>query len=201
MGLGQTVIKDLVMEYQIARDPVCFSKILKRTDRLLLSTIHKHVRRRNLRKVDLRDLYHSAIVGLGRAALTSPENETPDKVIARIIAYVRLEIDNDHWKRHKPSDDKQVPFEILDTEDFSLLDEDIEKTAEFELLVKLLSEAVLEKALTSQEISLFSARFLRGKGYKAIGEELKITQDGARKRILNIETKLMEWVRNRETIL
>lgn len=193
MSLSQEIIKDLVMEYKVSNSEITFGKILKRVDHLLLSTIHKHVRRRSLMNIELRDLYHSAIVGLGRAARTSPDNEAPEKVIARIVSYVRLEIDNDYWKKNKLNEEFFVPFDDnKDVEDNNVLSvyDKIESIFVYELLEK----AVHEGVITKDECDSFVGRKVYERGYKEIGEKLGLTRDGARKRMLLVEERLMDWM-------
>ena len=131
MSLRHTIIRDLVYEYQVNKDAVVFSKLLQRCDGLLFATIYKHIRRRRLQNIDARDLYHTAIVGLGRAALTSPQNETAEKFTARIVAYVRLELDNDYYDKHRPGPSHFVSIDFQEEQPYF---DDVTTKIDFEML-------------------------------------------------------------------
>ena len=195
MSLGLDILKELVIEYQTNNDQITFSKILKRVDKLLLLTIHKHVKRRGLLRIDLRDLYHSAIVGLSRAAKTSPKNEQPEKIIARIIAYVRLEIDNDFWKKHRPSDSKKISLEMCKR---AQNDSDIFKSIEFSFLLRSLNIMEQQSLIIYEDMICFLKRHMYNAGYKEIGDYLGITRDGARKRMMETEKKIQAWIHRDE---
>lgn len=201
--LAQIILKELVAEYQEDRSQITFSRILKRADNLLLHAIHKHVRRRGITRVDLRDLYHTAIVGLGRAALTSPKDEHPEKFTARIIAYVRLEIDKNYCRgssrgsRTLFDDTVEVETVLKVKEEFVEYDENLE----FSFLMELFKEAVEEDVVTNQELDLFLRRYMFNEGFQKIGEELNIKQDGARKRIISVRKRLFDWMELKGTIL
>jgi len=198
MGLQQVILKDLVLEYQLVPNEVTFSKILKRADRLLLYTIHKHVKRRNIIKVSLRDLYHTAIVGLGRAVKTSPKEESPDKFIARIIAYVRLELDNDYWDKHKPHDDYEIPLESILLVDNN---KEFERSTEYYLILDVLVKAVQENVVTLKQMQCYLLRKMKGLSYRKIAKQNGITTAAMRKKICLVEKKLLTWMKNKNTIL
>lgn len=169
------VVRSLVEEYQENPNTVAFSRILERVDRLLLDTIWKYIRVRSyLEDVPFLDLYHSAIVGLGRAILTTLDDESPDEVQARIIMYVRNEI-----KTNYPLSPQHMDryFERLDSEQACLRiesqrdsDETIEMSAQFSMLRDEYAEMIKTGYITLDEWNMFTEYYVNEDSYDVIGE-------------------------------
>lgn len=188
MGLREDVLRELVTEYQKDRSPIVFERILKRVDHLLLKTIHIQTEiRPYLGCIDLRDLYHTAIVGLGRALHTTRPQEDGGHVAARIIAYVRNQINVDYPPRRRSrfilSDD--------DMEDRSVCfpSQDIESKLELEDIVKKCCGFLADNV-----IDLFVEKFVRGKNAYQIAREQGCTPQ-------NIDQKLKYWLRRIKKVM
>jgi len=105
------VIKKYALDYQRSKDPKLYGAVVKRLEPLISYVLEKHMRRTFKPDfLDLQDYYHACIVGVGRAISTVKENELPDRVIARMVSYMRLELNiltNSYrveWKRRHPID-------------------------------------------------------------------------------------------------
>lgn len=91
------ILHDLIAEYQQTDDRVesgkLFGEILARVDLLILKTIHKMRRSEHyLMRVEFEDLYQTGILGLHNAMITMRVDNPDEKVIPRIIAYVKSTI-------------------------------------------------------------------------------------------------------------
>lgn len=193
MELKHEILKDLILRYQQTKDKGIFSRILKRCDGLLIAIINRNLWRKGLENYNARELYHAAIIGLHRAVMTSPIDEHPDKVVARIVAYVKLELSN-QFEREQPSETLQDPTLIH----LRSKREDIQDPAyiqcEFSLVMELLKKAVKEGILTEKELEAYLQRKMYEVGYYQIGQMLNLSRDAARKRLLVIEERLQKWL-------
>lgn len=199
--LQQEMLKRLADEYQQSKDNIVFEKLLKRADRLLLSTIRKHVGRRKIYKETLRDLYHSAIIGLGRAALTTKETETPDGFIARIIAYVRLEIDLDYCCPRIPPSDKRIPMHECEYSRRSYEDGEIEIRMEAGNLRCLIIEGALANGFSEIEAEYLIEVMTNKSSYQKIAEKQSLPYQTTHSRLVVMETKIREWLKEKGTVL
>lgn len=204
MGLREDIIRELVTEYQQTHSGVVFSKILKRVDKLLLKTIHIHAKRRpHLLKVDLRDLYHSAIVGLGRAALTAKDNETGNKLIARIIAYVKCELNNNYplnsIKRFCTfiSFDGVSNFYTPKYREIQTL-EAIETNAELSLFRDEYAGMLYHNYISVEDLLIVGMRYGQSMQYKEIAKVINTSEQNARERAIRILKKVQEWFKDFE---
>jgi len=93
MSLRTEMLKTFCLQYQQDGSAVAFAGMLERADKLLLDTIYKYRRiKPHLGSIELNDLYHTAIVGLSKAAKKAKAGENEDEMVARIISYVRCEL-------------------------------------------------------------------------------------------------------------
>lgn len=189
MGLQQDVLRELVTEYKKSKDTITFSKVLKRVDKLLLFVIHKHVKQRpHLGKVDLRDLYHSAIVGLGRAMLTSHAIETGDKLTARIVAYVKLELNNDYPLNQRR---RFCTFVVFEGEVH--VDSKVEENVESILIYERYAEMLRRGHISHKDSIIFLMRYALGAKYSDIAAVIGTSEQNARERANRILKKVHEW--------
>jgi hypothetical protein len=131
------LVDDALSEPQEILKCELFGKILERVSNLLLYVIYRHTAvKRHLGRIELNDLYHTAIVGLGNAANTVKEEETSDRVIQRIAAYVKAEIDKTYPLTKTRRDFAFQRLEVT-TERYVLKDRDIQGVEEIELAVEL----------------------------------------------------------------
>jgi DNA-directed RNA polymerase specialized sigma subunit len=191
VGLQQDVLRELVTEYKKSKDTTTFSKVLKRVDKLLLFVIHKHVRQRpHLGKVELRDLYHSAIIGLGRAMLTSHAYETGDKLVARIIAYVKCELNNTYPLN---TIRRFCTFVSLEGEGEICVGSKVEENVEFTLLCDRYIEMLMQGHISHIDSIIFLMRFGNGDTYREIGVVIGTSEQNARERANRIFKKVQKW--------
>jgi hypothetical protein len=134
------MLKTFCLQYQQDGSAAAFAGMLERADKLLLDTIYKYRKiKPHLGSVELNDLYHTAIVGLSRAAKKAKAGENEDEMVARIISYVRCELSTTYPLTKTK---RFVAFQRLDfTADELILDnksiqtmEDIERKAQLILL-------------------------------------------------------------------
>lgn len=105
------LLKELALEFVDNRNPSILIAILLKVDKLLLYTIHKARKSKPyLRKVEIQDLYHDAIVGLYVALLKVKEDEPGSKLIYKITRYVTNEIAKHNRRTNKVA----FPFSVAD---------------------------------------------------------------------------------------
>lgn len=153
-----------------------FAGMLKRANDLLLWVIYKHRKiKPHLGQIKLADLYQTAIVGLGRAALTAKESESADEVVARIIAYVKSELSSTYPLTKTRRDFAFQHLEVT-AEKYILKDRDVQGVEEIELdaqlallrgdYVKLLVEGVVSEL----DFSMFVYYYGHSISYVDIGK-------------------------------
>lgn len=180
MGLRYIVLKELVVRYQQTNDPVIFAKILKRMDRLLLNTVYKFAKQNeHLRKIDARELYHTAIVGMGYAIRTSKENETGDKIVIRILEYIEHQFKRFYPKPKEPGVPPPVEYEYREER----LDDVIDA---HELFPRWLKQGVISE----KDYKLLLGKFGEGKTFKVMAAELGMRPITAKVHVRRILKKL-----------
>ena len=89
----QEVLPKLVKEYQETGSKKAFEGILKRVDNLIISSLNKYDRYfPYLQRVDFDSKYQTALVGLGKALVSTRPEEDGGKITARILAYIKSEL-------------------------------------------------------------------------------------------------------------
>lgn len=165
MMLRQEIVKRLMLEYQQEKDKIVFAKILKRVDHLLLYIIYNLLRARpHLRKVQVQELYHEAVVGLSRAALSMKRKEDAKFIPARIGAYVKLEIGKTYKYRPEGIIVSKNSPEFCKRE-LNLVEEVLD-------LCEVLHE------FSEEDQILFQERFCKGLTLKEIGKTFHISHTG-----------------------
>jgi len=181
MKLRQQIIKQLMLEYQKNPTSVLFAKILKRTDKLLLHIVHNLLSTKpHLQEIDIEELYHEAINGLGKAALTIKEKDQDRYVPARIVAYVKAEIRSAY-----PYHPKEIPLKNKDIKNLNC-------SSKTEMLGDLIDLEKLLLKLTYEEQDLLSKRFFLCLSYKKLGLLFHVTPGAMWQRVQLILTKLKE---------
>ena len=179
MSIQQLVTKQLMLEYQQRHDPAIFVKILKRTDKLLLHTILRLSRTKpHLQKVGMQELYHEAIIALGKAALSIKETEQDRYVPARIVAYITSEIRATYPYQDPKLLKRNVRKQVSEvSEDISALSDLID-----------LEQGL--QCLSKSEKELIHERFYLDKTLKEIGKRMGLSYPAVGARIQKILTKL-----------
>lgn len=200
-ALQYKILRELVTEYQANPTEVIFTKILKRTDNLVLSSIHKHLRRRKeLKDIDFEDLYYVGIWGLGRAITTALPKEPGHKITARIVAYVRATIDREYpnYKKKKWSNltsfGEEEEFLFFSRNKF-VEAKDIEKEVESSLLRDKLKDLISKGLITEEELGVVCDRAIKGKSLCNIGKERKKSFIWAKETYDNTIEKLKKELR------
>jgi hypothetical protein len=201
VSLRSEVIRVLIDEYQAEPNTVAFSRILERVDELLLWTIHKYVRQRQyLLDVPLLDLYHSAIVGLGRAIKTMLPDEDENQVNARIIAYVRNEIRTNYPLSPEKQD---YYFKRLDAEKACLRieserdsTESIEMAAQLSMLRDEYAQLISSGYITEDEWVMFVEHYAKEDSFKVIGDRRGKHAMWAKRKIDNIMARIQDHFAN-----
>ena len=219
MALRQEVIRQLVTDYQEAlaleengtdttvmttdgpqkMSQVIFEQVLRRTDNLLLKTVHKQIRiKPYMQDEEMRDLYHTAIIGLGRAMKTA-KKETPGKMIARIIAYVRAELLRQFplkasKKKHKslcnfePTAVSYIPRE-REKGDI----EKIEHSAEMSMFADDCAKMIAKGVVDAAEFGFFVKHFAHEVPYRLLAKEMGCCEEWARWRVNKVMVAVREY--------
>lgn len=200
MGLREDILKELVLEYQQTQNPVLFERILKRVDKLLLRTIHSVVRNKPyLAKIELRDLYHTSIIGLSRAIKTTKLDEESKKVVARVVAYVKatiyVEFPLNSFNQffnfvELPEDGASYGIGVKEKK----AEEDVYLGAELGLLRSVYKDMVMEGLLSDKDLLLLYKRFVEGKFYEDIGKEVGCSFEKVRMDIKKILLCIHDWI-------
>jgi len=168
------ILIDLVAKYQEERDPVIFSKILEKTDKLLLHIIYKCIRKwPYLRQEDMQDLYQTAIIGLYKATSgisvykrKEEKKELKDKwIVARIVGYVKAEIRQTYSNYNR----RILGSSVL--EDKCIFEENVSKNLEHEDYMRKLNEYVGSEIISKQDYRILVNHFVEELTYKIIGEQ------------------------------
>lgn len=175
--LQYKVLRELVTEYQKTPSEVLFSKILKRTDKLVLNSIHKHLKRRpELRDINFEDLYHVGIIGLGRAIKTALPTEPGHKITARIVAYIRATIDKEYpnykckkWNNLLSFEDDEKIGYIYQFQ--NVTDDHIFESIDAEFLLTAIKELLQDKLITQEGLNIVFEKAVKEKSYTKISKE------------------------------
>lgn len=184
------VLKDLVTEYQKTSDPVVFSQILLRTDRLVYWTVHQ-MRRRfwYLRYENMNDLYQTGVVGVYKAALKIPDTEDPKKIPSWFVSYIRNEVLTSFSRPH--------PVHLSELEEVwapaKEPDPLHENAAEcLEVLFKRMLDA---KIVSEEEVELIQLNKIRKLSLDTIAVEKGVCSDTVRSRISGALLRIQYKVR------
>jgi hypothetical protein len=177
--LQYKVLRELVTEYQQTPTQIIFSKILKRTDKLVLNSIHKHLRRRpELKKINMEDLYHVGIIGLGRALKTTLPTEPGHKITARIVAYIRATIDKEYPNYKKKKWDNLMCFEDDEKIGYiyqfqNVTDDHIFENIDAHFLLEQLSKLLQANEITKEGLSIVFENAVNEKSLTKISKQKK----------------------------
>lgn len=195
------LLKELALEFVDNENPSIFMAILLKVDRLLLYTIHKARKAKPyLRKVDLRDLYQDAIVGLYNAILKTREDEPGKKIVYWITRYVTNEI----AKHNKRTNKVSFPFSVSDIafqvhlyssdmpQSGTYIDQIKDKLAENTPVYKNLEaeftrdrfyKLIEDDVISLEEYAMLTMYFVSGMTYKAIAKQAKCSGATVSRRI------------------
>ncbi len=202
MTLRGEILRGLVTEYQEHRDSIVFEKILRRVDSLLLSTVHRHMQTRpHLQKIDMRDLYHTAIVSLDRAIVTVKPEMTPERIVQRIISYVKNELNVTYPLN---TIHRFCTFVPLDTtaEYYKPCSEQIqeqniaERNVELVDIRKLYAAAIEKDIITQADFDLMVLRFIDQEKYIVIAKKLNCAIASVQERCETLRSRMRSWLEN-----
>ncbi|MHA1592385.1 MAG: hypothetical protein ACTSUP_07940 [Candidatus Heimdallarchaeaceae archaeon] len=184
----QEVLRKLVSEYQETHSRSSFEGILKRVDWLVLYVINKLQNQFFYYKnIGFDELYQTAVVGVGEAILTVKKTENGDKIVARIIAYIRAAIKRSF----------KVPKEISGGGICEKYLSDFSKE-ELSKMIDIIDFCEIEiyPYLNEAEQDLLHKRFFESKTYREIAKTADCGKSGVRWRTLkilkNIKLRLFE---------
>ncbi|MHA1288431.1 MAG: hypothetical protein ACTSPB_13590 [Candidatus Thorarchaeota archaeon] len=184
----KTVLKELALKYQEDRDGETFERILCRVDNLLLYVVHT-LRRKwsQLQLEDIRDLYQTATIGLYNALLTVRIEETPDKVIARIIAYVKSEIR------------KGFPRPTISSrcgiESFSSLP--VYHQLECECLREVFQSLIDQEIVSDEDFNFLRLRYVYGLPFADIARTTPLHMETVKRRVYDVTNRIRHQLRLR----
>ena len=177
--VSKEVLRKYILEYQITQDPELFKKILYRTDDLVLYVVHRCLNRcPHLKMEDPDSVYQTGLVGLYKGVVKVLEHESPDKVIARLIAYMKCEIKSN------------FPYKVL-PETYALnlkkyeLGESVYSDLEFEFVDEFLTGLVEKKMVTQLELDLVRLRYRDEISCTNLAAKFQISEATVRVRISN----------------
>jgi len=209
------ILKELALKFVSSKDPLIFAKIVKRVEKLLLYTIYKARRTKPyLKKVELQDLYQTAVIGLYRALLKVKEDEPGSKLVYKITRYVGNEIAKDN----KRTDKITVPYSIADVafqvhlyftdmpqfqehisqiENKLVEDAVVYKNLEMEFIRERFSKLLEDEVLSFEEFEMLVMHFVDNKTYKDIAKQFGYSHVTVSKRTNNTLNKLRFEFRRR----
>lgn len=183
------LLKDLALEFVADEKPKIFIAIVLLVEKLLFYTIHEARKAKPyLRKVDLQDLYHDAIIGLYAALLKTKKDEPGSKIIYNIVRYVNNEITKQNKRTNKvafPFSIGDVAFQVhLYSSDMPQSDVFINqikdrmvdrisvfKNLESEFTRKRFTQLIEEDVISFEEFRMLTMYFVNDMPYRAIAEE------------------------------
>jgi DNA-directed RNA polymerase specialized sigma24 family protein len=147
------VIHDKILDFQATEDKDIFEHILIRVDNLVMHTVHLcRTKCPHLLGEDLDALYQTALLGLYKAIKSYPSFEDPDRVLARLSAYMRQEI-RSSFPYRVLSDD------YIESQDQFVSEETVYADLDFQMLEEFLSRLVEQEIVSQQELDLIVARY------------------------------------------
>jgi len=182
MYLRQEILRKLVYEYQKTHSREAFEGILKRVDWLVVYVVN-NLRRRFFYygNISFVELYQTAIVGVGEALLSVKKNEDGDKIVARIISYIKAAIK----RTFKP------PKEISGG---GICEKYLESSSEEDMsrMIDIIDFCKVEifNYLNPQEKELLYKRFFKSMTYVEISKTSDCKKGGVRLRVVKILKKL-----------
>lgn len=160
LKISSKEVLELIYDYQENPTKETFSLLLLKFDKLLVYIILK-LRKRFawLREVDLRDLYHTAILGFAIALKKIPEKCNSNKIPAYISAYVKAEIRKAFSYKRREIDGFGEPPDLgtIEIDRTPVFLEDFEKALENAGLSEMEKECIRKKFCefkTLNEISI-----------------------------------------------
>jgi len=209
------VLKELALEFVNSKDPSILEKIIKKVDKLLFYTIYKARRSKPyLKKVELQDLYQTAIIGLYRALLKVKEDEPGSKLVYKIGRYTGNEIAKDY----KRTDKVTFPFSIADVdfqvhlysvdmpqswkhisqiEDKLVEDTLVYKNLEMKFIRERFLKLIEEEIISFEEFEMLVLRFVEGMTYTDIARQFGTSQVTISKKIGDALNRLRYEFRRR----
>jgi len=209
------ILKELALEFAKNKDPLIFAKIAARVEKLLFYTIHKNRRAKPyLKKVELEDLYQTAIIGLYRALLKVKEDEPGSKLVYKIIRYVGNEIAKCAKRKDKitfPFSIAKVAFQVhLYSVDMpqswnfvnqieNILVENtlVYKNLEMEFVRERFLKLIEEETISVEEFEMLVMRFVDDMTYNDIAKQVGGSYVTVSKRIKDTLNKLRYEFRRR----
>jgi RNA polymerase sigma factor (sigma-70 family) len=191
------VVRELVTEYQKAKDQghkdearAISERILKRVDKMIITSILKILKYRiHLRKVDIQDLYQTGIVGFYKAINTA-KDEDGNKITARIVAYIKSEINSTYPHRRE----KKIPYERRYVgKFFEVIDDSAYNSVEAGCILEKLADFVSSGELDKIDVSIFLYRFMFGKSYVEIADLLKLKYGYVNIHAKKVQEQLKEY--------
>lgn len=209
------LLKDLALEFIHSRDPAIFIAIVLKVDRLLLYTIHKARKSKPyLRKVELQDLYHDAIVGLYMALLKFKADEPGSKLIYKITRYITNEIAKGNRRTSRvafPFSVEEVTFQVhlyysdmpragVYTNQIAdrLTDRTpVYKNLEMEFTRDRFTKLIEEDVISLEEYEMLTMHCVNDMTYKNIAKQFGISQPTVSRKIENALNRLRYEFRRR----
>lgn len=212
ISIQSKVLKELVTEYKLANEEdrkSVFCVILARIDKLIIGRVHKLKRiKRELRNVESQDLYHSAIIGLYRGINSAKDQDSGDRIQARILSYVNEQIRVTYLgkKRRLKTIDPQFisHMEDLNTESMdikypktmgsgsNLYMRIFECGIESNELIDKTMELVESGEVSRDDFNLLIEHAIHGKSYSEIGRNRGIRYQTVSKRINRLRSSILE---------
>jgi len=208
-------LKELALEFVDSGSQSIFIAIIQKVDKLLLYTIYKaRIAKPYLRRVELQDLYHDAIIGTYHGLLKTKKNEPGSKVLYWITRYVSNELS----KHYKPTKRIVFPFEVesvafqvhlylsdmahqetyLNQLKDNLSEEmPVYKNLELEFTRERFAQLIEEDVITTEEFKMLTMYFVNGMTYKTIAKEFDTSLVTVSRKIKNALNRLRYEFRRR----
>jgi len=209
------LLKELALEFVDSKSQSIFIAIIQKVDNLLLYTINKaRIAKPYLRKVELQDLYHDAIIGTYYGLLKTKKNEPGSKILYWITRYISNELS----KHYKPTKRIVFPFEVesvafqvhlylsdMAHQEIYLnqlknnLSEEVSvfKNLESEFVRERFAKLIEEDVISSEEFMMLNMYFVDGMRYKNIAKQFGTSQPTVSRKIKNALNRLRYEFRRR----
>lgn len=189
--VSNETLKNLVVEYQKTSDSDLLSLILKKVDRLVFHVIHR-LRKSGtyyyLRSESISDLYQTGIVGVYRSLFRIPQDESPEKIPAWFVSYIKNEIITS-YPRPRP-----VLLSHLE-EVWNPDEDDVLRSCSSECLNGVFQRMIASGAVSEDEINLLCSHWIYRDTIEDIARSSGVCADTISSKIRNILLRIQREVR------
>lgn len=186
--------KNLILEYQSTRNEETFKLILLKLDKYLLYLIHKfRSRYPHLKREEMQELYHIAVLGLHQGVLSLPKNWFPEKIFLWVGSYIKAAFKRSfNYKRHEFSLEQKIVQSNENRDEYISYLENAREKYDSNLnqinLKLILSSDILNK----EEKKYIELKYYKNFTLEDMSKELNLSKGAICKKLQKIIQKLRE---------